>query len=586
MSFRQWHSGTPGHPENFVTAGVETTTGPLGQGFANAVGLAIAERWLAAHYNRPGRVIVDHYTYVIASDGDMMEGISHEAAALAGHLGLGKLIVFYDDNSITIDGPTALAMSEDVPARFAAYKWHTMRLDAHDPEAIAAAIRAAQSETERPTLIACRSHIGFGSPNKQDSAAAHGEPLGVDEVRLTKERLGLPPDRSFYIADEARTALRANGQAGATRQAEWQARLRQYEADFPAEAANFIRAQRGELPAGWQASLPHFAPGKAVATRVSSGQTLEALAAVIPNLIGGSGDLTPSNKTLPKGWQSLSRDDFSGRYIRFGVREHGMGGILNGLGLHGGLRPYGGTFLIFSDYMRPAIRLAALSGIPAIYVFTHDSIGLGEDGPTHQPIEHLMALRAIPNLVVFRPADATETAIGWQVALERTDGPTALALTRQNVPILDRERYAPAAGALRGGYILSDAPEVEAILLATGSEVAIALQAQELLAAEGIGARVVSLPSWELFEAQPKSYRNEVLPRRVTARVAMEAGATLGWPRYVGRKGVAIGLDRYGASAPYEIIYEKLGLTAAAMAAAARKLVEAGAKKRPRRKKE
>jgi transketolase len=566
--FRQWQSKTPGHPENFVTTGVETTTGPLGQGFSNGVGVALAERWLAARFNRPGHTIVDHYTYVIASDGDVMEGISHEVSSLAGHLGLGKLIVFYDDNRITIDGSTNLTFSEDVAARYEAYRWHTASIDGHDPQAIIEAIEAARSETERPSLIVCRTHIGYGSPNKQDTASAHGEPLGEEEIELTKKNLEWPLDK-FYVPDEAYGIMAADSAP----YEEWQTRWQAYQAAHPDLAARLEQALRGELPDGWQADIPEFEAGKSLATRASSGQVLNAIAPRVPYLLGGSGDLTGSNKTDLKGKSHLTAADFSGRYIHYGVREHGMAGMMNGMALHGGIRPYGGTFLVFSDYMRPSIRLAAMMKLPVIYVFTHDSIGLGEDGPTHQPIEHLMSLRAIPNLTVIRPADATETAVAWQAALENKSGPTALVLTRQGVPTLDRSRYASADGLRCGAYVLSDAEQPQIILLATGSEVQIALDAQQILAEESVAARVVSMPSWELFAAQPADYQQQVLPGYITARVAVEAGTPFGWEKYVGMTGTAVGLNRFGASAPYQRIYEELGLTGTAVAAAALDLI-------------
>lgn len=569
QQFRQWGSRTPGHPEHGHTPGVETTTGPLGQGISNAVGLALAESWLAATYNRPDFPLVDHYTYAIAGDGDMMEGIAHEACALAGHWGLGKLIVLYDDNHISIDGPTSLAMSEDVPARLAAYGWQTLAVDGHDMAAVAEALQAARVETERPTLIACRTHIGFGSPHKQDTNHAHGEPLGVEEVTLTKQALGWPYREPFYVPDEALAFMRGSAEAGRQAHAAWRELLADYRAHYPDLAAQFERAQAGAWPEDWQAALPTFAPGSSIATRNASGKVLEALIPALPTLVGGSADLTGSNKTLVKGMTAYSRAQRAGRYLHFGVREHGMAAILNGLTLHGGLRAYGGTFLVFSDYMRGAMRLAALMGQPVIYVLTHDSIGLGEDGPTHQPIEHLMALRAIPGLWVWRPADANETAIAWRLALERTDGPSVLALTRQNLPTLD----GPTHLAARGGYVLRDSPDPQAVLLATGSEVALALRAWQGLAAEGIKARLVSLPCWELFAAQPEAYRREVLPPHLTARVAMEAGVTLGWERYIGLDGVAIGLDHFGASAPYEELYANFGLTAEAAIQAVRRLL-------------
>jgi transketolase len=571
--FRQWGSQTAGHPEAHLTPGVETTTGPLGQGISNAVGLALAERWLATRFNRPGHEIADHHTYVIASDGDLMEGVSHEACALAGHLGLGKLIVLYDDNHITIDGNTSLSYSDDVAKRFQAYGWHTQAADGHDPEAIEAALRAARAAGDRPSIIAMRTHIGYGSPNKQDTPAAHGEPLGEEEIRLTKENLGWPTEPLFFVPEQVLEAMRGVGAAGGEKQAAWQAGFEAYAAAYPDLAAEFQQALSGELPAGWDADLANFEAGKSMATRAASGAVLDVLAGRIPNLIGGSADLTGSNKTKPKGAQHLSRDDFSGRYIYYGIREHGMSSILNGMALHGGVRPYGGTFLVFSDYLRPTIRLASMMNLPIIYVFSHDSIGLGEDGPTHQPIEQLMSLRLIPGVTVFRPADATETAVGWRVALSNRTGPTALALTRQGVPILDRSRYAPAEEAARGGYVLSEAQGAEVILMASGSEVHIALAAQASLAEEGLAARVVSMPSWELFDAQPQAYRDSVLPPAVTARVSIEAGVTIGWERYVGPQGKIIGLNRFGASAPYQEIYQHLGLTAEAVVDAVKEVL-------------
>mgnify|MGYP001276929674 CR=1 FL=1 len=573
-NFRQWGSLTPGHPELHLTPGVETSTGPLGQGIANAVGMAIAERWLAARLNRPDFPLIDHRTFALVSDGDLMEGISHEVCSLAGHLGLGKLVALYDDNHITIDGKTDLAFSEDVLKRFEAYGWHTARVDGQNPVAVAEALEAAIAETERPSIIACRTTIGFGSPNRAGTSKAHGEPLGVDEVRLTKERLGLPA-QEFYVPDAAREFLGEAAAAGAARMAEWEELRRRYEETYPDECETFRQMLEGDYDVALDIE-ELFTPGKSVATRVASGTVLNAIAPQVPTLLGGSGDLTPSNKTDLKGAADLRRDDFSGRYIRFGVREHAMGGILNGLALHGGVRPYGGTFLVFSDYMRPAIRLAALMEAAVIYVFTHDSIGVGEDGPTHQPVEQLMALRAIPNLTVIRPADPVETAAAWLAALSHRNGPVALALTRQNVPWLNTT----VAAALCGGYVLAEAagadgqpvtPDV--ILIGTGSEVQLAVAARDMLAAEGVAARVVSLPSWEIFAAQPEEYRESVLPNAVRARVAVEAGVTEGWERFIGLDGRAVGVDRFGASAPYEVVYEKLGVTAEAVAEAARAVV-------------
>jgi transketolase len=571
--FRQWGSKTPGHPENFKTEGIHTTTGPLGQGFGNAVGMAIAEKWLATHFNRPGYDVVDHYTYCIASDGDLMEGVSHEAASLAGHLRLGKLIVFYDDNRITIDGSTELAWSDDVEQRFRAYQWHTLQIDGHDVEAIQDALHAAQAEQERPTLIITRTHIGYGSPAKQDTASAHGEPLGEEEILRTKENLAWPVEEPFYVPEEVYEYMRPED--GAQEQEAWQSLMRDYAGAYPEDAALLQMAIDNELPDGWLETLPSFpASEKGMATRAASGKVLDALLPVIPWMIGGSADLTPSNQTKQAGIVRLAPGDFRGRYIHFGVREHAMGAVMNGMVLHGAVRPYGGTFLIFSDYMRPTIRLAAMIGAATTFVFTHDSIGLGEDGPTHQPIEHLPSLRAIPGLVTFRPADANETSYGWQAALQRHGGPTALILSRQGLPTLDREKVAPAAGALRGAYVLSDVDEPQAVIIGTGSEVHIALEAQQLLAGEGIAARVVSMPSWELFAEQPKEYQEAVLLPQISAKVAVEAAATLGWERYVGRQGRIIGLDRFGHSAPYKEIYEHLGITAAAVAGAVRELLE------------
>ncbi len=563
MNFRQWDSRTPGHPEYGLTPGVETTTGPLGQGFANGVGMAIAERFLAEIFNRPGYPIVDHYIYAIVTDGDLMEGISHEAASLAGHLGLGKLIYLYDDNHISIDGPTELTFTEDRCARFEAYGWHVQQVDGYHREAVARALRAARTETNCPSLIACRTHIAYGSPNKQDTAAAHGAPLGEEEVRLTKENLGWPSDAQFYIPEQALAHYREAIPRGQALEAEWQDLFERYAAEYPDLAELWHQVWSGELRAGWEGALPAFGPTDGpLATRSASGKVLNAIAPVLPTLIGGSADLTPSNNTELKSYPWLQTGQFGGRNIHFGVREHTMGGILNGLALHGGVIPYGGTFLVFSDYMRPTIRLAAMMELPVVYVFTHDSVGLGEDGPTHQPVEHLPALRAIPNLIVVRPADATETVEAWRVALEYQGGPVALLLTRQKLPILDRSALAPAEGLRRGAYVLADTDGTpDLILIASGSEVQVALDARERLAAQGVKARVVSMPSWELFERQPSDYQAQVLPPDVTARLAIEAAVPLGWERYVGPQGYIVGLNRFGASAPYKTIFEQLGFT-------------------------
>lgn len=573
--FRQWGSATPGHPEFGHTPGVETTTGPLGQGLGNAVGMALAEAHLGAEFNVEGHVPVDHFTYVIAGDGDLMEGVQSEASSIAGHLGLGKLIVLYDDNKITIDGPTELAFSENVPGRFDAYGWHTQVVaDGTDVEAIDVAIASAKAEGLRPSLIAVRTRIGEGSPNKANTSSAHGEPLGGEELELTKQNLGWTTQEPFKVPEEVLAHYRQAVPRGEAAQSAWQQGMQAYESACPEAAAELQRRLAAKLPPDWDANLPRFQPDDApLATRAASGKVLNALARRVPELIGGSADLSPSNKTLIDGSADFSRHAYAGRNIRFGVREHAMGAIINGLALHGGVRPYGGTFLIFHDYMRPAVRLAALMELPTIYVYTHDSIGLGEDGPTHQPIEQLASLRAIPGLVLIRPADANETREAWKVALQES-GPVALALTRQKVPVLDTER----TGSLcRGGYVLVQADEdqdPDIILLATGSEVQLAVGAAESLAASGVRARVVSLPSWELFDRQSQEYRDSVLPSSVRCRLAIEAGVTLGWRRYVGDGGDVIGIDRFGASAPGSVNMEKFGFTIENVAARARTLLQ------------
>lgn len=571
-NFRQWGSKTPGHPEYHETPGVETTTGPLGQGAANAVGLALAEAYLASYFNRPGYPVVDHYTYALVSDGDLMEGVVAEAASLAGTWGLGKLIYLYDDNRVTLDGDTEQTFTEDVLARFQAYGWHTLTVaDGNDVDAISAAIGQARAVTDRPSLVAVRTIIGYGSPNKQGTSKAHGAPLGKDEVRLVKEAYGWPQE-AFFIPGQALEHLRQAVERGAAYEQEWQGMFAAWRQAFPDLAREWDAAFSGQLPAGWDADLPVYTAGKAIATRNASGEVLNAIAKHIPTMIGGDADLASSTKTLLKGQAETGPGRPAARNLRFGVREHAMGSIVNGLALHGGiLKPYTATFLTFSDYMRPAIRLGALMGLPVIYVFTHDSIGLGEDGPTHQPIEHLAALRAIPNLVVMRPADANETAAAWRTAMTLAH-PVVLTFSRQDLPVLAGDHVRP--GVARGGYVLSDCegtPQV--ILIATGSEVSLALAAQERLAAEGIRTRVVSLPSWELFDAQDAEYRDSVLPPAVTARISIEAGVTQGWERYVGCAGRALGLSRFGASAPYETLYREFGLTVEAVAAAARDLL-------------
>ena len=571
-SFRQWASKTPGHPEYGMTPGVEATTGPLGQGIGNAVGMAIAEAQLAALYNRPGHEIFNHYTYFLASDGDLMEGISHEACSLAGHLKLGKLIGFYDDNRITIDGSTDLAFSDDSAKRFESYGWHMQRVgDGNDLEALDAAIVAAQRERARPSLIIVRTHIGWGSPNKQDTADAHGAPLGVEEIKLTKQNLGWPSLETFFVPEEALERWRSAKPRGARLESEWRKRWDAYRAEYPDLAAELDRRFAGRLPEGWDAALPAFGPKDAQATRAASGKVLNAIAAKIPDLIGGSADLTGSNNTELKGAGVFTATNHTGRNFHFGIREHGMGATLNGLALHGGFIPFGGTFLIFSDYMRPSIRLAALTHLRTIYVFTHDSIGLGEDGPTHQPIEQLAALRAIPNLAVIRPSDPTEVVEAWKAAVTHRVGPVALVLTRQRVSVIDRTKYAPAAGLHQGGYVLADSPNPEVVLVATGSEVELILGAYEKLKAEGRRPRAVSMPCLEYFARQPDTYRESVLPPNVPV-VAVEAGAPQSWYRWVGPSGTILGIERFGASAPYQRIYKELGLTVDNVVMAARRV--------------
>jgi transketolase len=571
-NFRQWASKTPGHPERGMTPGVEATTGPLGQGTGNAVGMAIAEAQLAALYNRPGHEIFNHYTYFLASDGDLMEGISHEACSLAGHLKLGKLIGFYDDNRITIDGSTDLAFSDDTAQRFEAYGWHVQRVDnGNDLDALDAAIVAAQRERARPSLIIVRTHIGWGSPNKQDTADAHGAPLGVEEIKLTKQNLGWPSLEPFFVPEEALERWRTAKPRGARLDSEWRQRRDAYRAEYPDLAAELDRRFGGRLPEGWDAALPAFGPKDAQATRAASGKTLNAIAAKIPELIGGSADLTGSNNTELKGAGVFTATNHTGRNFHFGIREHGMGATMNGLALHGGFIPFGGTFLIFSDYMRPSIRLAALTHLRTIYVFTHDSIGLGEDGPTHQPIEQLAALRAIPNLAVIRPADPTEVVEAWRVAITHRIGPVALVLTRQKVSVIDRTKYAPAAGLHQGGYVLADSPSPDVVLVGTGSEVELILGAYERLKADGRRPRAVSMPCLEYFARQPETYRAGVLPPDVPV-LAVEAGSPQPWYRWVGPSGAILGIERFGASAPYQRIYKEFGLTVDDVVARARNL--------------
>ena len=563
--FRQLGSLTPGHPEYGVVPGVETTTGPLGQGFANGVGMAIAERWLAQHYNRPGYEIINHYTYAIVSDGDLQEGVSSEAASLAGTLHLEKLIYLYDDNKISIEGNTSITFTENVAQRFAAYGWNVIGpIDGMDVTSVSAAILSAQTQRSKPSLIICHTVIGYGSPNKAGRATAHGEPLGIEEVRLTKKNLKWPYEETFTIPSEVLVHLRQAQARGQLKQQEWENKITTYRQVYPQEARQLAEDLGGNLPVGWDYDLPRMftSSNKPMATREASGLIMNEIAKKVHPFTGGSADLAPSTKTLLKDRGYFGFEDQVDHNMHFGIREHAMGAIANGMSLHGGTIPYTATFMIFYDYMRPPIRLAALMGIRVIYVFTHDSIGVGEDGPTHQPIEQLMGMRLVPNLVTIRPADATETAEAWKVAIERRSGPTALVLSRQNLPILDRTTLAPANGLRQGGYILwqsTTTPKV--ILIATGSEVHIALEAGRNLQELGISARIVSLPSWELFDAQPEAYRNKVLPPTITARISIEAGVQLGWERYVGSGGIVIGIPRFGISAPGNIVYEKLGLT-------------------------
>ena len=573
-NFRQWGSMTPGHPEYGDTPGVETTTGPLGQGTANAVGLALAESLLAARFNTPEHKLVDHFTYALVSDGDLMEGISHEAASLAGHLGLGKLVYLYDDNAITIEGGMELASSENTSARFESYGWQVQKIDGHDRQAIAAALEAARAETARPSIIIAKTTIGFGSPNKSGSSGVHGSPLGDEECRLTREALGWNHPECT-VPDEVRKLFLEPGTAGAEKHSAWNELFADYREKNPEKAADWDRMQAGELPAELRESLPVFESSEgSIATRAASGKVINAIADVIPELIGGSADLAPSNNTMVKDQDSIQGDRMAARNMHFGIREHAMGAMMNGMALHGGIRPYGGTFLVFSDYMRPSVRLAALMKQPVIYIWTHDSIFLGEDGPTHQPVEHLAALRAIPNLRVFRPADANETAMAWALSLEHGSGPSAILLSRQGLPIYDDTRL--GQGSERGAYVLDreegdDGPAV--ILLASGSEVATAREAAGLLKEQGVATRVVSMPCWEVFEEQDKDYRESVLPRTITARVAVEAGCPFGWDRYTGQDGVVIGMNRFGASAPIKELSENFGFTAENVAAQAKNLL-------------
>ena len=572
--FRQLGSKCPGHPEAFHTAGVEATTGPLGQGAANAVGMAMAERALAHAFNRPGYELVNHFTYAIVSDGDVMEGVAAEAASLAGHHGLGKLICLYDANDITLDGPAELAMSEDVCARYESYGWQVLKVEAGDTdvEGISAAIEKAKRETAKPTLIWVHTTIGFGSPNKAGTASSHGSPLGADEIVLTKKALGWTESGPLAVPAEVRAHMAEPGERGAKSQAEWQARFEDYEKEHPDLAQQWKECMSGSLPAGWDSGIPSFEAGQSIATRSAAGQVQNAIALKLPWLIGGDADLGCSTKTLLKDGGDFDGRSGAGRNIHFGVREHAMGAICNGMHYHGGLRPYAATFFVFSDYMRPSVRVAALNGQPVIYLWTHDSIGVGEDGPTHQPVEHLMSLRVMPNLHVVRPADANEASAAWRYALERGEGPTALVLSRQNLPVQEGTKSADLS---RGAYVLADSegtPEV--VLLATGSEVSVAMEARELLEADKVRCRVVSMPCWEAFSAQDAAYRESVIPPQVRARVSVEAGATLGWERWVGEQGEKVGVDRFGGSAPAKDLFEDYGLLAGDVVKAAKRALE------------
>lgn len=575
--FRQWESKTPGHPEHSYTPGVETTTGPLGQGIGNAVGMAVAEAHLAATFNKPGHDIVDHYTYFICSDGDLMEGISHEAASFAGHFKLGKLIGFYDDNGITIDGSTNLTFTDDTAKRFEAYGWQVLHIaDVNDLDAIEGAIAEAQSDAGRPTLIVTKTHIGFGSP-KQDTEKAHGEALGVENVLITKKNLGWPSMEPFFVPQEALDHWRKAKARGAEQHAAWNAKHAWFATQLPADAKELERRLSGRRPDGWAKKIPTFTKDNGnVASRAAFGAVLNATADGIPELVGGSADLTPSNNTTVKTWKNFTPDDYGARYVHFGIREHAMASIMNGMALHRGVIPYGGTFLIFSDYMRPAVRLAAFMKAHVIYIYTHDSIGLGEDGPTHQPIEQLSSLRAIPGMTVIRPADANETAVAWRVAVEHVDGPVALVLTRQKLPFMDQTVFGSAEGVTKGAYVLADPPGAKApqvVLMSSGSEVSLIVKAHQRLAEAGIASRAISVPSMELFAQQTEEYRQHVLPMGVP-RVAIEAAHPMSWYKWVGTDGVVIGLERFGASAKYEKIYEGFGITAEKVVEAAKRLIK------------
>ena len=572
-AFRQWGSKTPGHPENFVTAGVETTTGPLGQGVANAVGFALAEASLAARYNREGSEIIDHYTYVVAGDGCLQEGISHEACSFAGHNKLGKLIMLYDSNNITIDGPTHISFTEDTRKRFEAYGWQVLEIDGHDYDQINAAIAEAKKEKSKPSIIICKTIIGFGSPNRAGTSKAHGEPFPAEEIELMKEKLGLPKDKSFFVPDEISDLRAKTQEKGESLENQWNELWENYKNKNQEAAKELENSIKGEISKE-ALDIPQFGSEKAIATRSASGTVLNHIAKYIPQLMGGSADLTPSNNTLPAGEESFSPENPKGRYIRYGVREHGMAAIMNGMALHGGVLPYSGTFFVFSDYMRPAMRMSALMEQQVVYVLTHDSIGLGEDGPTHQPEAHLWAYRMIPNMTVIRPMDANETAEAWKSALKNKKGPTCLVLTRQGLPVYDRAGlgWAKSEEAQKGGYVLCEDKDFEAIIIATGSEVELAVEAKNKLNEQGVKVRIVSMPSTNIFDEQPQEYKDSVLPKNILKRVAVEAGVTLGWYKYVGLEGRVIGLDRFGASAPYKTLYKEFGITTDAIVEAVNSL--------------
>ena len=572
-AFRQWGSKTPGHPENFVTAGVETTTGPLGQGVANAVGFALAEASLAARYNREGSEIIDHYTYVVAGDGCLQEGISHEACSFAGHNKLGKLIMLYDSNNITIDGPTHISFTEDTRKRFEAYGWQVLEIDGHDYDQINSAIAEAKKEKSKPSIIICKTIIGFGSPNRAGTSKAHGEPFPAEEIELMKEKLGLPKDKSFFVPNEISDLRAKTQEKGENLENQWNELWENYKNKNQEAAKELENSIKGEISKE-ALDIPQFGSEKAIATRSASGTVLNHIAKYIPQLMGGSADLTPSNNTLPAGEESFSPENPKGRYIRYGVREHGMAAIMNGMALHGGVLPYSGTFFVFSDYMRPAMRMSALMEQQVVYVFTHDSIGLGEDGPTHQPEAHLWAYRTIPNMTVIRPMDANETAEAWKSALKNKKGPTCLVLTRQSLPVYDRAGlgWAKSEEAQKGGYVLCEDKDFEAIIIATGSEVELAVEAKAKLNEQGVKVRIVSMPSTNIFDEQPQEYKESVLPKNILKRVAVEAGVTLGWYKYVGLEGRVIGLDRFGASAPYKTLYKEFGITTDAIVEAVNSL--------------